>query len=438
MDPVLARCKLIAEPWDATGEGYRVGGFGVAWSEWNGRYRDAVRDFWRGHGGIGELASRLTGQLRPLRASRRRPWASVNFVTAHDGFTLRDLVSYEHKHNEANGENNRDGTDDNRSQNFGVEGETTSPVDRGGRLGTARALLGTLLLSTARRCCWAATSCGAPRAATTTPTASTTRRPGSTGRQRPEAESLTAFVARVTEIRRSSPDLHRDRFYRDGEVLWWHPSGRRMGGHDWHDGELHTARASLRGEWLLLLHAGGDPVTVRAAARRPVQRRWWTAPATTASPLTASPVPRRHDDHPPARLTPLLRTPLRGKVLTVPLYDFRCRECAQTFEVSRPMSRSRATPRRARAGHADTVKLLSTVAVAVGGRRSAQAPAGRWRWRLLRRRLRLRLINRTSGHNPPTGPPRSPARTRAPILPSAGAAGPERGRVSVRRKILRG
>src|SRR3954447_3528849 len=127
-DPVLSTCKLIAEPWDATGKGYRVGGFGVAWSEWNGRYRDAVRDFFRGHGHIGELASRLTGSEDLYAMSLRRPWASINFVTAHDGFTLRDLVSYVGKHNEANGENNRDGTDDNRSQNFGVEGETSSPV----------------------------------------------------------------------------------------------------------------------------------------------------------------------------------------------------------------------------------------------------------------------------------------------------------------------
>ncbi len=147
-DPVLAQCKLIAEPWDATGEGYRVGGFPVAWSEWNGRYRDAVRDFWRGHGAIGEVASRLTGSEDLYGLSLRRPWASVNFITAHDGFTLRDLVSYERKHNEANGEDNRDGTDDNRSQNFGVEGETTSPVIRARRLAAARALLGTLLLST--------------------------------------------------------------------------------------------------------------------------------------------------------------------------------------------------------------------------------------------------------------------------------------------------
>jgi glycogen operon protein len=260
VDPVLSRLKLIAEPWDATGEGYRVGGFGVAWSEWNGRFRDAVRDFWRGHGGIGEVASRLTGSSDIYAASGRRPWASVNFVTAHDGFTLRDLVSYERKHNEANGENNRDGTDDNRAQNFGVEGETSSPSTVAARLGTARAMLGTLLLSIGTPMLLG----GDERWRTQSGNNNAYCRDDGTSwvdwAERPEAESLTAFVARVTEIRRSSPDLHRDRFYRDGEVLWWHPSGRRMGGHDWHDGGLHTV-GLVRGEWLLLLHAGGDPVT---------------------------------------------------------------------------------------------------------------------------------------------------------------------------------
>ena len=205
VDPVLSRVKLIAEPWDATGEGYRVGGFGVAWSEWNGRFRDAVRDFWRGHGGIGELASRLTGSSDLYAASRRRPWASVNFVTAHDGFTLRDLVSYERKHNEANGEDNRDGTDDNRSQNFGVEGETASPDDRRApRLGTARALLGTLLLSTGTPMLLG----GDERWRTQGGNNNAYCRDDGTSwvdwADWAEAASLTAFVARLTEIRRSS------------------------------------------------------------------------------------------------------------------------------------------------------------------------------------------------------------------------------------------
>ena len=114
-DPVLSTVKLIAEPWDATGEGYQVGGFGPAWAEWNGRFRDGVRDFWRGHGPLSEIVTRIAGSS-DLYWPARTPAASVNFVTAHDGFTLADLVSYEHKHNEANGEQGRDGTDDNRSR----------------------------------------------------------------------------------------------------------------------------------------------------------------------------------------------------------------------------------------------------------------------------------------------------------------------------------
>jgi len=257
VDPVLSCVKLIAEPWDATGEGYRVGGFGVAWSEWNGRYRDAVRDFWRGHGSIGEVASRLAGSSDLYRISGRRPWASINFVTAHDGFTLRDLVSYERKHNERNGEDNRDGTDDNRSQNFGEEGETTSPVRAARRIATARAMLGTLLLSTGTPMLlggdelWR-TQHGNNNAYCLddeTSWVDWSRRDG----------ALAAYVARVAAIRRGSPVLHADRFYRDGEVLWWHPAGRELGGSDWHDPQLHTL-GLLRGEWLLLLHAGADAV----------------------------------------------------------------------------------------------------------------------------------------------------------------------------------
>ena len=257
VDPVLSRVKLIAEPWDATGEGYRVGGFGVAWSEWNGRYRDAVRDFWRGHGGIGEVASRLTGSSDLYRSSGRRPWASVNFVTAHDGFTLRDLVSYERKHNEANGERNRDGTDDNRSQNFGVEGDSSSPVIGARRLATARAILGTLLLSTGTPMLLGGDELWRTQHGNNNPyclddeTSWVDWSPG------PAAAALTAFTARVAAVRHGSENLHRDRFYRDGEVLWWHPDGRLLEGADWHDSGLHSL-GLLRAEWLLLLHGGED------------------------------------------------------------------------------------------------------------------------------------------------------------------------------------
>ena len=131
-DPVLSQVKLIAEPWDLGEGGYQVGNFPVGWTEWNGKYRDDVRRFWKGDGGlVSELATRLAGSSDLYARSGRRPYASINFITAHDGFTLNDLVSYNHKHNEANGENNRDGTNDNLSWNCGAEGPTTDPADPG-------------------------------------------------------------------------------------------------------------------------------------------------------------------------------------------------------------------------------------------------------------------------------------------------------------------
>src|SRR5437870_9863415 len=123
-DPVVSQVKLIAEPWDVGPGGYQVGNFPVLWAEWNGKYRDSMRDFWRGQGSVGEFAQRFTGSSDLYGENGRTPFASINFVTAHDGFTLRDLVSYNEKHNEANGEDNRDGTDDNRSWNLGAEGPT--------------------------------------------------------------------------------------------------------------------------------------------------------------------------------------------------------------------------------------------------------------------------------------------------------------------------
>ena len=146
-DPVVSQVKLIAEPWDVGPGGYQVGGFPPQWTEWNGAYRDTVRDFWRGEPTLGEFASRLAGSADLYEHSGRRPVASINFVTAHDGFTLRDLVSYNEKHNEANGEDNNDGESHNRSWNHGVEGPTDDPAILALRARAQRNFLATLLLS---------------------------------------------------------------------------------------------------------------------------------------------------------------------------------------------------------------------------------------------------------------------------------------------------
>ena len=182
-DPVVSRVKLIAEPWDVGEGGYQVGNFPVLWTEWNGRYRDTMRDFWRGaRTGVADIAYRLTGSSDLYQSDGRRPYASINFVTCHDGFTLNDLVSYNDKHNEANGEGNRDGTE-------------RQPLLELRRRGPDRRPRGPPACASARsatswpacccrpgcRCCWPATSSAAPSRATTTPTARTTRSPGSTG-----------------------------------------------------------------------------------------------------------------------------------------------------------------------------------------------------------------------------------------------------------------
>ncbi len=146
-DPVISQVKLIAEPWDVGPGGYQVGNFPVLWAEWNGKYRDAVRDFWRGQGNVGDFAQRFTGSADLYQTNGRDPFASINFVTAHDGFTLRDLVSYNEKHNDDNGEDNKDGTDDNRSWNHGVEGETDDEAVRALRGRQQRNFIATLLLS---------------------------------------------------------------------------------------------------------------------------------------------------------------------------------------------------------------------------------------------------------------------------------------------------
>jgi len=147
-DPILRRVKLIAEPWDVGPGGYQVGEFPAMWREWNGRYRDCLRDYWRGASGVTELGWRLSGSADLYAAEGRSPYSSINFVTAHDGFTMRDLVSYDHKHNAANLEDDRDGTDDNRSANYGFEGETTDPAITNVRHRQIRNLMASLILST--------------------------------------------------------------------------------------------------------------------------------------------------------------------------------------------------------------------------------------------------------------------------------------------------
>jgi len=250
-DPVLRELKLIAEPWDVGRDGYRLGAFPAAWGEWNDRSRDAVRRFWRGDGGmLGELATRLSGSSDVFAARTRPPSRSVNFVTVHDGFTLADLVSYTAKHNEANGEQNRDGEDNNHSWNHGVEGPTDDGAIVAARQRDVRSLLATLL------------------AARGTPMLSMGDELGRTQRGNNNAyaqdnplawidwergdDALTDFVAALCALRHAHPALRADRFLTGApidasgipDVEWRLPDGRPLGGADWND-PAHKALAAV-------------------------------------------------------------------------------------------------------------------------------------------------------------------------------------------------
>ncbi|HKF34779.1 MAG TPA: glycogen debranching enzyme, partial [Jatrophihabitantaceae bacterium] len=309
-DPVVSQVKLIAEPWDVGAGGYQVGNFPPLWTEWNGVYRDTVRAFWaHGSGGVRDLAYRLSGSSDLYGDAGRLPFASINFVTSHDGFTLRDLVSYERKRNEANGEDNRDGTDDNRCYNCGVEGPTDDPAINELRLRQVRNLLVTLLLSTGVPMLLA----GDERWRTQNGNNNAYVQDNATSwlswAPSPEADDLLALTRRVIALRRASPVLRQRAFFEgrpleDGskDLAWFHPSGRELIAADWFDSDLRTLGMYLdgrglrsrgpRGEriidesYLLVLHSGDDPVSFTLPG--PPWAESYEIVIDTASPAGAS------------------------------------------------------------------------------------------------------------------------------------------------------
>ncbi|UJR79997.1 Glycogen debranching protein GlgX [Sandaracinus amylolyticus] len=267
-DPVLSQVKLIAEPWDVGAGGYQVGHFPVRWAEWNGKYRDTIRAFWRGDGGIAaELGYRLTGSSDLYQRNGRAPYQSINFVTAHDGFTLRDLVSYNHKHNEANGEDNRDGNDDERSWNCGVEGDTDDANVKTLRARQMRNLLSTL-----------AFSCGTPMLVAGDELARTQRGNNNAYCQDneiswidwsldDEGRALLAFTQRVLRIRREHPNLRREDFFRGRrirgtdvhDIMFFRHDGAQMSDEDWANPVTSSLAVFLAGEGVGAVDENGDP-----------------------------------------------------------------------------------------------------------------------------------------------------------------------------------
>jgi glycogen operon protein len=249
-DPIISKVKLIAEPWDVgQPDSYDVGQFPAQWSEWNGRYRDTVRDFWRGVAGtLPDLATRLTGSADLYGPSRRRPNASINFVTCHDGFTLRDLVSYEQKNNQANGESNNDGTNDNRSWNCGSEGPTDDAGVLAMRAGQSRAMLGMLLLSLGVPMLLGGDEFGRTQGGNNN--AYCQDNEISWFDWKAVDKDLLAFTRAVIATRRRHPVLRRRRFasgVRRDDIQWFTPAGSAMTHSDWGAGWTRSVVAYLDG-----------------------------------------------------------------------------------------------------------------------------------------------------------------------------------------------
>jgi isoamylase len=258
-DPILSEVKLIAEPWDTGQGGYALGDFPPGWSEWNGRYRDTVRDFWRGTPGtLADFATRLTGSS-DLYGRGRRPTASINLVTVHDGFTLTDLVSYDAKHNEANGEDNRDGTDDNRSWNCGVEGLTDDPAVLELRARQRRNFLATLLLSEGVPLLLAGDELGRTQGGNNNTYCQDN---AISWIDWAGDEGLIEFVATLCRLRREAPILHRVRFLAPGDLAWLRPDGEPMGAGDWSNPDARALSVALPAA-MLLLNAWWEPLTFR-------------------------------------------------------------------------------------------------------------------------------------------------------------------------------
>jgi glycogen operon protein len=245
-DPVLSRVKLIAEPWDIGPGGYQVGGFPPGWAEWNDKFRDTVRAYWKGdEGKLGDLAARITGSGDLFNKRGRKPWATVNFVTAHDGFTLNDLVSYNDKHNEANGEDNRDGHSNNHSWNHGVEGPTDDPGIRTLRERQKRNLLATLLLSQGTPMILAGDEFGRTQGGNNNAYAQDNEINWIDWEGIDEdGRALVEFVQKLIAIRQSFPVLRRNRFFTGAfneeigvkDVTWLTPAATEMTPENWQDG----------------------------------------------------------------------------------------------------------------------------------------------------------------------------------------------------------
>ena len=267
-DPVLSQVKLIAEPWDVGPGGYQVGGFPWQWTEWNGRYRDTVRRFWRGDDGVkGDFATRFAGSSDLYEHSGRKPFASINFITAHDGFTLEDLVSYERKHNEGNLEGNRDGHEPNYSANCGVEGPTSDPDVLVVREARKRALFATLMLSQGVPMMLGGDELSRTQLGNNNAYCQDNEINWYDWNLDERKEAFLEFVRQIVAFRKAHPNFRRRRFLTGRvddtgvkDALWWHPDGREMRYDDWVRDDLRAFGVLLRGDRIPSKDAAGRDV----------------------------------------------------------------------------------------------------------------------------------------------------------------------------------
>ena len=309
-DPVFSEVKLIAEPWDIGPRGYQVGNFPVLWSEWNGKYRDCVRRFWKGNGGtVAELATRLAGSSDLFADDGRHPSASINFLTAHDGFTLRDLVSYNQKHNEANGEENRDGTNDNESWNCGFEGPTTDAGINALRAQQQRNFLATLLLSQGVPMLLAGDEFGQTQHGNNNAYCQDSPVAWLDWHFSAEQRALFHFVCEVIRLRNAQPVFRRRHFFQGRQIYgaeikdlyWLKPDGTEMSEADWNAGHVRCICMVLPGDQItetdehgeriigdsfaILCNAHHEAISFRLGARRRDTR--WSCVIDTAAPHVA-------------------------------------------------------------------------------------------------------------------------------------------------------
>jgi glycogen operon protein len=312
-DPILSQTKLIAEPWDLGPGGYQVGNFPIQWSEWNGKYRDCVRHFWKGDGGhVAEFATRICGSSDLYEWSGKRPSASVNFVTCHDGFTLNDLVSYDHKHNEANGEDNRDGANDNISWNCGAEGPTDNPEILELRERKKRSFLATLFFSQGVPMLLAGDEIGHTQQGNNNAYCQDNDITWLNWDLDERQEAMLEFVQRIIQIRSEQPVFQRRRYFHgraiEGEaapdLAWLGVDGAEMTNDAWNNGftkclglvlfgdsvDVDEHGGEISGDTLLILFNGDHGAPIPFTLPELEERRPWELMLDTSDPAAEADV----------------------------------------------------------------------------------------------------------------------------------------------------